>query len=437
ALGYCHAQGVIHRDVKPQNVIIRPEGGAVGGAVLVDFGLVKLWDPRDPRTKTAMRGMGTPEYAPPEQYDIEMGHTDARSDIYSLGATLYHALTGQAPPTATQRMASPSSFIPPRRINPTLSPAIEAAVLKALEMAMERRYQSVGEMAQALEGAPRPALVTPEGGLVTPTAEVRPAPRRRPDLWIGLALAGLFCLMLAAGGGIVAYVVSRVTPTPTMLVAVQPTATPIPIPTSTPVSTSTSIPTSTPHPASTPVSGNISLQDDFNDPGSGWEVGDYETGSVGYKGGVYFVTSLGNGDTMWGAANRAFDNLIIEVDATQVSAPANNNNDYGVICRLQPNGDGYYLLISGDGYYAIAKAIDGDFEWLVNWTESDVIRQGNATNHIRAVCDGSTLLLFVNGQRLATAEDGTFARGDIALTATSYEDEPSEIHFDRLVVRKP
>ncbi|MGB9777632.1 MAG: serine/threonine-protein kinase [Anaerolineae bacterium] len=58
ALAYCHGQGVLHRDIKPPNVIIRPDGRAV----LVDFGLVKLWDPRDPRTKTAMRGMGTPEY---------------------------------------------------------------------------------------------------------------------------------------------------------------------------------------------------------------------------------------------------------------------------------------------------------------------------------------------------------------------------------------
>ncbi len=129
ALAYCHSQGVIHRDVKPQNVIIRPDGRAV----LVDFGLVKLWDPGDPRTKTAMRGMGTPEYAPPEQYDIEMGHTDARSDVYGLGATLYHALTGQAPPTATMRMADPEQFAPPRAVASGVSKQTEAVVLKALE----------------------------------------------------------------------------------------------------------------------------------------------------------------------------------------------------------------------------------------------------------------------------------------------------------------
>jgi hypothetical protein len=53
------------------------------------------------------------------------------------------------------------------------------------------------------------------------------------------------------------------------------------------------------------------------------------------------------------------------------------------------------------------------------------------------VCDGSTLTLFVNGQRLATAEDGTFTTGDIALTATSYEDGPTEVHFDNLTARTP
>jgi serine/threonine protein kinase len=84
ALQYCHDRNVIHRDIKPQNVIIDSNRQVE----LVDFGLVKLWDPTDPHTQTAMRGMGTPGYAPPEQYGTQPGHTDPRSDIYSVGATL-------------------------------------------------------------------------------------------------------------------------------------------------------------------------------------------------------------------------------------------------------------------------------------------------------------------------------------------------------------
>jgi len=182
---------------------------------------------------------------------------------------------------------------------------------------------------------------------------------------------------------------------------------------------------------------DVLFQDDFGDTGSGWEVGDYEGGSVGYEEGMYFVTSVADSSTMWGVANRSFDNLIIEVDATQVSAGPDSNNDYGVVCREQGDGNGYYLLISGDGYYAILKAEGGEYTALVDWTESSTIRQGNATNHIRAICDGSTLTLFVNGQRMATAEDSAYTTGDIALTATTYEAEPTTVHFDNLVVRKP
>jgi serine/threonine-protein kinase len=153
ALVHCHSQGVIHRDIKPQNVIIRPDGDqGAGSAVMVDFGLVKLWDPQDPRTKTAVRGMGTPEYAPPEQYSFT-GHTDARSDIYSLGATLYHALTGRAPATATDRISSRNAFTPPRALNRGISPRTEAVVLQAMELMVEDRFQSAKEMKAALRKA--------------------------------------------------------------------------------------------------------------------------------------------------------------------------------------------------------------------------------------------------------------------------------------------
>ena len=186
-----------------------------------------------------------------------------------------------------------------------------------------------------------------------------------------------------------------------------------------------------------PSQTNAIFQDDFSNPGSGWEAENYDAGSVGYKDGVYSVTSGNTNSTMWGVANRSFDNLVIEVDATQVSAGPENDNDYGVICREQGDGNGYYLLVSGDGYYAILKGEGGEFGKLVDWTQSDAVRQGNATNHIKAVCNGSTLELFVNGQRLATAEDSAFTQGDIALTTTTYEDVPSEVHFDNLVVSKP
>lgn len=186
-----------------------------------------------------------------------------------------------------------------------------------------------------------------------------------------------------------------------------------------------------------PPPSGIIFEDDFSDPGSGWETGEYDAGSVGYKSSAYFVISEGDADTMWGVANRSFNDVVIEVDATQVRADPSNNNDYGVVCREQGNGEGYHLLISGDGYYAIARAQDNEFVWLVDFTESDAIQQGNATNRIRGICDGSTLTLFVNGERLATAKDSTFTSGDIALTATSYEDVPAEIHFDNLVVREP
>jgi len=179
------------------------------------------------------------------------------------------------------------------------------------------------------------------------------------------------------------------------------------------------------------------FEDDFSDTGSGWEVGDYEGGGVGYEDGAYFVRAEVDGSVMWGVANRSFDNLIIDVDVTQVLAPANNNNAYGVKCREQSGGDGYGLMISGDGYYSIQVVIDGDWEELVEWTSSNTIHQGNTTNHIRAICDGDRLVLFVNGQLLAETEDSTYSGGDISFATSTLEGEPTEIHFDNLVVRKP
>lgn len=182
----------------------------------------------------------------------------------------------------------------------------------------------------------------------------------------------------------------------------------------------------------------VLYEDDFGDTGSGWEVGSWPGGSVGYKSGAYSVVSGGSGDTMWGIANTTLSDVLINVDTNQVSAPDNDNNSYGVACREQGDGNGYYLLISGDGGYAIIKAQGNEFTPLVEWTASDAVKKGNATNHIEATCKGTTLTLSVNGTRVATVEDSSYSSGDIALAVTSYEDgQASEVLFDNIKITKP
>jgi serine/threonine-protein kinase len=172
ALDYIHRHGIIHRDVKPSNIRLTPDDRIF----LVDFGLVKLFDPTNPKTATIMHGLGTPEYAPPEQYDAHLGHTDPRSDVYALGATLYHLFTARAPATATQRIADPGSFKSPRAIGARISPELERVILRSMELQRAHRFGSAAEMRAALKLARRrkpaepgltqrlPRLIVPEQG---------------------------------------------------------------------------------------------------------------------------------------------------------------------------------------------------------------------------------------------------------------------------------
>jgi len=161
-------------------------------------------------------------------------------------------------------------------------------------------------------------------------------------------------------------------------------------------------------------------------------------GMLGFTGnhGNKRISVMGSGSTMWDGAGRSFENVSIEVSAKQISAPSNNNNDYGIICRLQRDGGGYYGLISGDGFYAILRESGGDsYDVLVDWTASNHIRQGNSQNQLGLSCVGSKISLFVNDQLLAETSDSMYSSGDIGFTATSYELEGTEIHFDNVSVR--
>ena len=168
ALVYLHARNVIHRDIKPHNLILTPDDRIV----LVDFGLVKLMDPDRPSTLTLLRGVGTPEYAPLEQYSREVGHTDPRSDIYSLGATLYTLLTGKAPVDVHARLLNPDAWKTVRVLNPSVSFGTESIVEKALGLYPQQRYQTSLDMLQAFGFSPSRFVEIPK---VAPIPSTLPA----------------------------------------------------------------------------------------------------------------------------------------------------------------------------------------------------------------------------------------------------------------------
>ncbi len=146
ALVYLHGRRppVIHRDIKPANIRIM----AGNHALLVDFGIAKVYDPST-NTTLGARAV-TPGFSPQEQYG--MGTTDARSDIYALGATLYALLTGQRPPDSIQRNLG-TPLIEPHALNPAISPGIEQAILRAMQALPAQRYQTAAEFKAALASA--------------------------------------------------------------------------------------------------------------------------------------------------------------------------------------------------------------------------------------------------------------------------------------------
>lgn len=217
ALDYAHAQGVIHRDVKPSNIIIDPQGRAV----LTDFGLALL-------VEAGTRGeiFGSPFYIAPEQA-ISSANATMQSDLYSVGVILYEMITGRVPfiannplDVAMLHMTEPPR--PPSELNPQVTPQLEAVILKMLAKEPNERYQTGAELVAALDQALRAAPVAapivplPSAAYALPpipaavstsvakpvTPPAAPAPRKsRKPLAV---LIALLLLGLIIGGGAIA-----------------------------------------------------------------------------------------------------------------------------------------------------------------------------------------------------------------------------------------
>jgi serine/threonine protein kinase len=226
ALSYLHSQNppIIHRDIKPANIRITPGGQAM----LVDFGIAKIFDPHL-KTTTGARAV-TPGFSPPEQYG--QGTTDARSDVYALGATLYALLTGKVPPDSVHLISGSVTPRPTHELNLQVPVHVSQAIARAMQMNRAARFENTREFKAALQGSNveaqqfvtpvrSAASVVPGAAPVSPTVQAsafpssesiqatpptysseihRTSPRRSPWIIIigglvGLAILGGMCLI--------------------------------------------------------------------------------------------------------------------------------------------------------------------------------------------------------------------------------------------------
>ncbi len=245
ALDYVHRRGIVHRDMKPTNILIEEDGRPL----LADFGIAQAMA-SGPRLTQTGSAMGTPEYMSPEQG--QGARVDGRSDIYSLGIILYQMLAGKVPfkadtPVATIYQAVSQPPVPPRQINPAIPPYLENIILKAIAKRPEDRFQSGSEMAEALRNRRVTPVPSSRGATRPPTRPPTPAggtaaPARKP---LPLILGGLVVLVAVVALSVLLSGLFR-NPTPgpsagAVAATEQPTATETPPPTMT-----SSPPTSTP-----------------------------------------------------------------------------------------------------------------------------------------------------------------------------------------------
>ena len=168
AIEYAHSRGVLHRDIKPGNIIV----GKHGETLVVDWGLAKPLGRVEPGSESGERtlvpssasgsaetlpgsALGTPAYMSPEQAEGDLEHLGPRSDVYSLGATLYCLLTGKPPfegdVADVIRGVQKGGFPPPRAVDPSIDRALEAVCLKAMALKPADRYASPKALAEDVE----------------------------------------------------------------------------------------------------------------------------------------------------------------------------------------------------------------------------------------------------------------------------------------------
>jgi len=433
ALQHAHDSGVIHRDVKPSNILLCPDGYAY----LADFGLAKAMIGAEALTSIGAI-VGTPEYTAPEQSN---GINDYRSDIYSLGVILYQMLTGQVPFTAESPVAVSLKHIqmeptPPSHINSDIPQSIEAVILKALAKDPDARYQQAQELSTAYWKALHheqlwttdklPAQALLETSLskenhaeekrqniiaISEKAPLPSMPGKTPLRLNRTSLLALICLMLAVAvvplslGWQAAHTANiRPTQSAQQVVTQQEdstmTATAMAQATSqaqlqatlaaqSQVQATAGITTSL-------GAGQTLYANSMTTPGGGW----IDDGSQCYFSpqGYHVQTYRAHLEAWCYSNQQQFSNAVITVQAQLL-----RGDTCGLIFRLNPSTRAFYVLeINKAGQYRFVKASGSNpLNWLtlIDWTPSSAIHSGyNQINTFLVVASGPHFRFYINKQ---------------------------------------
>jgi len=460
ALDCAHSHGLVHRDVKPSNVLVDERGNCL----LSDFGITKILEGTEKLTVTGGI-IGTPFYMSPEQ---GRGETlDRRSDIYSLGVMLYEMATGRVPFEADTPLAVIIKHIhdplpPPRTLNPTLPDAAERVIFKALAKRGEDRYQSAAEMARAIQMAipesTKPldqtqAAETAIEGWPGAIREKKVKPKARLSKWMW-AVSGMVLIVLVLGVAAVvmnAGVTAGVTIRPTELLVPSETAESAPTTSAEAASNAASMPTSEPTQANTltpsvlPMAAALSefqlaFADSFDDDRYAWRPQTYAFGVTEITDGQFVLRSNWEGtdgvvfDTN---TNYLFDEFDLVVRGTVVENPGDLfNTSYNIIFGSQDGNDHFELDWTPSGYYALWRLKNSQWEALIDWTFTGALEQGEgAENEAHLTLEGGTLTVAFNGREVVRKALSNYQPGFLGLGCSTYAAPASVCAADVFIAR--
>ncbi|GEM_PF-6895828 len=449
ALDFAAQRGILHMDLKPNNVLFDERGQPY----LADLGVVQIVD----ALSAARVPQVNPFYTSPEQ--VRKHGMDIRSNVYSLAALIYHALTGQPLFSGVSEMVTAFKHIsqrpqPPRQLRPELPAAVDEVMLRALEKKPEDRYPSASEFLRGLDAAAGGKL-TP--GVVERQTEARPAQAEQPQPMRG-AVAPLAGAPLAREGappasGRTAIRVSLLLLTGFILVctvgaimlgnliSMSETFDSTPTPNFPATQSAQATETAANTLRQTAASWPIVLADSFDQNINDWRDGvtsDEYANIVWNIDGQYVWTVTANQGFVWQVWPEMApqSDFYLSVQAQQLSGTS--DTQYGVTFRNDESTNNYYLFdLTNQQQYSFWVHFNDEWFPIIDSSFSEAIIPG-AQNQIEIVAQDSHFTFFINGQYVAHALDDRLSSGTIGLeVGMNREGDQAVIAFDEFTVRVP